>query len=26
VAALYPKTFLGMYQIWCRKQANSAAS
>jgi 2-polyprenyl-3-methyl-5-hydroxy-6-metoxy-1,4-benzoquinol methylase/tetratricopeptide (TPR) repeat protein len=26
VEARYPETFLGMYQIWCRKQANSAAS
>ncbi len=24
--ACYPETFLGMYKIWCRKPANSAAS
>src|SRR5262245_42133134 len=26
VETRYPETFLGMYQIWCRKPATSAAS
>jgi 2-polyprenyl-3-methyl-5-hydroxy-6-metoxy-1,4-benzoquinol methylase len=26
VETRYPETFIGMYQIWCRKPANSAAS